>query len=59
MVPRPGVVGPVVVALLMLLALQRSSRALFRNGRYRFTTWRWGIPVVALLAVGALMKAFG
>ena len=55
--PKPGLFGQVVGALLVLLALQRISRALFRNERYRFTTWRWGVPLIALLAVGAVTRA--
>ena len=58
-VPRPGLVGLVIAALLTLCALLRSNRALFRNERYRFTTWRWGLPVIGLLALGALVKALG
>jgi hypothetical protein len=41
-VPEPGVLGQVFGALLILLILKRSHRALVRNERYRFTTWRWG-----------------
>jgi hypothetical protein len=59
MAPNPGVFGRVVGALLILFAIQRSSRALFRNERYRFTTWRWGVPVLGLVALGALIKALG
>ena len=59
MAPNPGVFGQVVGALLILFAIQRSSRALFRNERYRFTTWRCGLPVLGLVALGALIKALG
>jgi len=51
-----GVVGPVVLALCGLLAVRRCVRALWRNERYRFTTWRLGVPLATLLALGALLK---
>jgi hypothetical protein len=44
----------VVVAL--LCSLSRLHRALWVNHRYRFTTWRWGRALAALLLVGAVMK---
>ena len=56
-VPKPGVFGQVVGALLVLCALRRIRIALFRNERYRFTTWRWGIPVMTLVAFGAVTRA--
>jgi hypothetical protein len=51
-----GLVGQVVVALAVVVALTRLRRALWANHRYRFTTWRWGRVVVLLLALGALLK---
>ena len=56
--PKPvGLVGPFVAAVALLLrALGRLHRALRVNHRYRFTTWRWGRVVTALLLIGAIMK---
>ena len=55
--PKPvGLVGPAVMAVALLCAVRRLHRALFVNHRYRFTTWRWGKFVVALLLVGEMMK---
>lgn len=51
-----GIVGPVVVALAVLAATRRLHRALWVNHRYRFTTWRWGRVVAALLLIGAVLK---
>ncbi len=59
MVPKPGVLGLVIVALSILFGVRRCARALFRNERYRLTTWRWGIPVMGFVALGALIKALG
>ena len=56
-IPAPvGLVGPFVVAASMFFALTRLYRALWMNHRYRFTTWRWGKVVGALLVIGALLK---
>ena len=55
--PKPvGLVGPFVAAVALLCALGRLHRALWVNHRYRFTTWRWGRIVGALLLIGAIMK---
>jgi hypothetical protein len=55
--PTPvGVVGPIVTALALLLALERLHRALYVNHRYWFTTWRWGKVVATVLLVGVLMQ---
>ena len=55
--PKPvGLVGPFVAAVALLCALGRLHRALWVNHRYRFTTWRWGRVVAALLLIGAVMK---
>jgi hypothetical protein len=51
-----GVVGPVVAAVAVLCGLQRLHRAVFINHRYRFTTWRWGKRVGALLEIGLMLK---
>ena len=55
--PMPvGLVGALVVAVALLCALGRLHRALWVNHRYRFTTWRWGRIVAALMLIGAVMK---
>ena len=55
--PMPtGVVGMVVIAWAAWGALGRLHRALWNNQRYRFTTWRWGRVVAALLVLGFAMK---
>lgn len=55
--PKPvGIVGPFVAAVAVLCALGWVHRALWENHRYRFTTWRWGRIVAALLLMGLVMK---
>ena len=55
--PSPsGLVAPVIIAIGVMAAIRRVWRAVFRNERYRFTTWRWGVPVLSLLVVGLLIK---
>jgi hypothetical protein len=51
-----GVVGLVVVTIAMWQAIKRLHCAVVMNHRYRFTTWRWGSAVVALLALGWILK---
>lgn len=51
-----GLVGPVAVLLLVAVAARRSHRAIFRNERYWFTTWRWGLVLAGFAAVGAATK---
>lgn len=51
-----GVVGPVVVAIAILMAAERIHRALWVNHRYWFTTGRWGRVVAALLVFGLVLK---
>ena len=48
-----GVVSAVVLAGCGMSAMARVRRALWRNERYRFTTWRW-IKVVGALGWIAL-----
>jgi len=55
--PEPaGLIGPFVVAVVLLCALERLHRAVWVNQRYWFTTWRWGRVAVALLVVGMVLK---
>ena len=55
--PKPvGIAGPFVAAVALLCALGRLHSALWVNHRYRFTTWRWGRIVAAMLLMGAVMK---
>ncbi len=55
--PMPmGIVGLVVTASAALFVVSRLQRALLRNERYRFTTWRWGRVVVGLVLLGWIMK---
>ena len=51
-----GIVGLVITASASLFAVNRLHRALRRNERYRFTTWRWGKVVVGLVLLGWIMK---
>lgn len=51
-----GIVGVVAVALLAVAAALRSYQALFRNERYRFTTWRWGLVLAGFVAIGIAIK---
>jgi hypothetical protein len=55
--PKPvGLIGPFVTAVAVLSALGRLHSALWVNHRYRFTTWRWGRVLAAMLLMGAVMK---
>jgi hypothetical protein len=54
-----GIVGSVVMALALLCAVRRVHRAIWRNERYRFTTWRWGSVFVTLAFAGLVMKVLG
>lgn len=51
-----GVVGPLLIAGAAWLGAKRLHDAVFANERYRFTTWRWGRPLAALLLIGAILK---
>jgi hypothetical protein len=51
-----GVVGPVALAMCAFIGIRSCARALWHNEQYRFTTWRLGAPLVALLALGIVLK---
>jgi hypothetical protein len=51
-----GVVGQVVLAMCAFIGVRGCNRALWHNERYRFITWRLGVPLGAMLALGILMK---
>lgn len=53
---RTGLMGTVIQAFLIMFAVRRVYLAAFRNERYRFTTWRWGVPLASLVALGTLIK---
>ena len=48
--------GTVIQAFLIMFVLRRAYLAVFWNERYQFTTWRWGMPLASLVALGALIK---
>ena len=55
--PAPvGLVGTFLCAVAVLCGLGRLHRALWVNHRYRFTTWRWGRVLAALMLLGLVMK---
>ena len=55
--PKPaGLMGPAIITIAALAAASRAFRALYRNERYWFTTWRWGVPVAILLVAGLVLK---
>ncbi|MEO6410068.1 MAG: hypothetical protein ABIO45_15120 [Burkholderiaceae bacterium] len=45
-----------VIALSVLLGLNRLHRAVWLNHRYRFTTWRCGKVAAGLMVIGLVMK---
>ena len=51
-----GVVGPVLMAAVLLLSVSRLRQAIWMNHRYRFTTWRWGGLALGVVVVGAILK---
>ena len=51
-----GSVEVVAAAALGVSAARRVQCALWRNRRYRFTTWRWGVWLALAVAIGALAK---
>lgn len=50
-----GNIATFIVAVALVAAVFRVSRALFRNERYRFTTYRWGrlLALTFVIAVAA------
>ena len=55
----PGEAGlflPVVGAAAALAGLVRIRTALWRNERYRLTSWRWGRFLIGLVGLGLLIK---
>jgi hypothetical protein len=55
--PPTGVLGLVVIAVALMAGVARAHRAARQNHRYRFTTWRWGRWVLALLVIGLVLKS--
>lgn len=53
---RTGLVGAVLATLAVIVGLHRLRVALWHNHKYRFTTWRWGRLLFALLVFGVTMK---
>ena len=53
---RAGLAGIVLMTLAVIVGVHRLHVALWRNHRYRFTTWRWGRLIFALVLVGMAMK---
>ena len=53
---RTGILGSLALTLCGLFAIRRGGRALWHNERYQFTTWRCGLPLAVLLAIGAALK---
>ncbi len=51
-----GIVGPMVVAIALLVSAERIHRAVWVNHRYWFTTWRWGRFMTALMVIGMVLK---
>jgi hypothetical protein len=51
-----GVAELLLIAASLWFAAKRLLDAVFANERYRFTTWRWGRPVMGLVLIGALLK---
>lgn len=51
-----GLVGHIALALCAVSAFTRAHRAVANNHRYHFTTWRWGLRLVFLLAFGYALK---
>jgi hypothetical protein len=54
--PQPGNAGLVALAACALTAVHRLLRAVLRNERYFFTTWRWGRLLAGLLVFGYALQ---
>ena len=54
--PVGGVVRDVAVIATIIFALRHAHRALLLNQRYRFMTWRLGVIVAVILALGLMAK---
>src|SRR5690349_1985005 len=54
-----GALGQVVVGAAVLVAVLRSIKAVSRNERYQFSTWRWGRFVFAVFLCGIALKMAG
>ena len=56
-IPAPlGLLGAVGTAFAVLAALSRLHRAFWNTDRYRFTAWRWGRVVLAMVLIGWVLK---
>ena len=53
---RTALVGCVFIVFALLIAARRLRRAIWNNGRYFFSTLRWGRAVMLLLLIGAWVK---
>jgi len=51
-----GIVGVLIIACAALAAASRFRKALLRNERYQFTSWRWGKVLLGLVLLGLLIK---
>ena len=51
-----GVAGQLAISLAVFVGLRRVGRAVGHNERYRFTTWRLGLLLGALLLIGVGLK---
>ena len=51
-----GNFGNLAMALIVVLGVRRVHRAVWRNERYRFTTWRWGVPIATLATMAWALK---
>lgn len=51
-----GVTGWVSAGLIGLVAIRRLHRAIWRNERYWFTTWRWGAPLSGMVLAALAIK---
>ncbi len=50
-----GVLGQLIIAVCVVVAVQRGYGAIVQNQRYQFTTWRWGLRLGVLVAFGYSM----